>query len=481
MAYRRDKDPNKIKARVMSGTLYSRNHYTSSHGYYQDPYEKTAAQKAKAIWEAAVETAAAKKKKHRRRGRMDPKRRYTAGAAPIHFRRRARYPQEEKNGFFYFFVASAGAILVGMTAALCLAFSGIGGQEIVVNDGGKVFSAKTKASTVGGFFENNGIQLGTSDVLEVSLSTPVEEGMEIVIRRAVPVTIHNGNSSQEVMMLTGTVEDALAKSGVVYDPEDEIYPDPSTNITKDMVINIVQVDVVTVTQQETLHYKEITRNDSSLAKGKKILHQKGETGLQEHEIRIVYKNDHEVSREVVKTTVIKEPKDEIVLIGTYVAPKPTKRPTTGSSSGGSKPSPTKKPSGGDTGADNKKDESGNLTQAPSINQIHSGTLNEHKKVPAPASSLIAKTLVMDSITAYTHTGNPTATGRWPSIGTVAANPKQIPYGTKLYIPGYGYGRVEDTGSNRHAADYYCIDLFMETKAECRTWGRKRNVKVYILK
>ena len=55
------------------------------------------------------------------------------------------------------------------------------------------------------------------------------------------------------------------------------------------------------------------------------------------------------------------------------------------------------------------------------------------------------------------------------------------YKRQLYIPGYGYGRVEDTGSNKHDAGTYCLDLFMETKQECKTWGVKRNVKIYILK
>ncbi|MBQ9941885.1 MAG: hypothetical protein IJP03_02630, partial [Christensenellaceae bacterium] len=60
-------------------------------------------------------------------------------------------------------------------------------------------------------------------------------------------------------------------------------------------------------------------------------------------------------------------------------------------------------------------------------------------------------------------------------------PRQIPYGTKLYVPGYGYGIVEDTGSNKHAADYYCIDLYMDKKSECIQWGSRRGVKVYVLK
>ena len=48
------------------------------------------------------------------------------------------------------------------------------------------------------------------------------------------------------------------------------------------------------------------------------------------------------------------------------------------------------------------------------------------------------------------------------------------------IPGYGYGRAEDTGGFRSQAGGYWIDLYMDSESECINWGR-RNLKVYILK
>jgi len=71
-------------------------------------------------------------------------------------------------------------------------------------------------------------------------------------------------------------------------------------------------------------------------------------------------------------------------------------------------------------------------------------------------------------TAYTHTGDHTASGVWPYVGGVAVDPKVIPIGSKLYIEGYGPSRAVDTGGlikgNR-------IDLFFDTEAECQAWGR----------
>jgi 3D (Asp-Asp-Asp) domain-containing protein len=64
------------------------------------------------------------------------------------------------------------------------------------------------------------------------------------------------------------------------------------------------------------------------------------------------------------------------------------------------------------------------------------------------------------------------------VSTIAADTKVFPLGTLLYIPGYGYGIVADTGS---AIKGNKIDLFFLSKKEVyANWGKKK-VNVYILK
>lgn len=70
----------------------------------------------------------------------------------------------------------------------------------------------------------------------------------------------------------------------------------------------------------------------------------------------------------------------------------------------------------------------------------------------------------------------TATGTRARKGTIAADPSVFPYGTVFFVPGYGYGRVEDTGSalqGRH------IDLFFPRHSQAAAWGRRvLRVKVW---
>jgi len=383
---------------------------------------------------------------------------------------------------FFGFVSICAAALILVSTLVSVAIGAEGGKSVTVNDGGRIYHATTTAKTVGSFLSRNGIEISENDVTDVSLDAPITGNMSVLIRRASTVTVYNEDGAHVVNMLTGTVADALTLAGIEVRDQDEVYPARDTYVTSGMSISIVRVDTEIITETEPLYYKEITKNDPTLAKGRKLLSRKGENGVQENQIKVTYKNGVEVLRETVSETVVKEPVDEITLIGTYVAPTPrpvtpTKRP----SGGGGKPSGGGSSGGGDVGMDLPKDQDGALTEVPSISQIHTGTWAEHKAVPPPASSIIKKVLIMDRITGYTHTGNPCSTGVWPKIGTIAANPKQIPYGTKLYVPGYGYGRIEDTGANRHAADYYCCDLFFDTRKEALTWGSRRNVKVYILK
>lgn len=55
--------------------------------------------------------------------------------------------------------------------------------------------------------------------------------------------------------------------------------------------------------------------------------------------------------------------------------------------------------------------------------------------------------------------------------TIAADPRYYPFGTIMKIPGYGTGRVEDTGGDIKGPAR--IDLFFKSHKQAIDWGRKR--------
>lgn len=70
----------------------------------------------------------------------------------------------------------------------------------------------------------------------------------------------------------------------------------------------------------------------------------------------------------------------------------------------------------------------------------------------------------------------TASGSRARHGTIAADTSRYPFGTVMYVPGYGYGRVEDRGGDIKGEH---IDLFFDRHREALEWGRRyRSVRVW---
>jgi len=79
-------------------------------------------------------------------------------------------------------------------------------------------------------------------------------------------------------------------------------------------------------------------------------------------------------------------------------------------------------------------------------------------------------------TAYALRGR-TAGGTLTRMGTIAVDPRLIPLGTRLYVPGYGWGKALDTGG---AIRGNVIDLWMPSNRACFAWGvRSVNIMVEV--
>ena len=59
----------------------------------------------------------------------------------------------------------------------------------------------------------------------------------------------------------------------------------------------------------------------------------------------------------------------------------------------------------------------------------------------------------------------------PEDGTIAADTNYYPFGTRMHIPGYGWGVVEDRGSAIKGPNR--IDLYFDSHAEALQWGRRK--------
>jgi uncharacterized protein YabE (DUF348 family)/3D (Asp-Asp-Asp) domain-containing protein len=313
----------------------------------------------------------------------------------------------------------------------------------------------TTAQTVRDLLAEQNIRLGPKDEVTPALNTRLADGMVVIINRAIIVYItSNGQMMPPLYITGGTVDSALAKAKISYDQDDDITPSLDTKLTAGIRISHIVVEKKVVTEYQSIEYSTYYQNTSSLPKGKTVVSQPGKRGKSSRQIEVTYRDGVEVKRTELSHMNVEDPQPRKILKGTgSTEPKATTSPSSGGNSGGY---------GG-----------------------HYGHVKpEDLIVPAVPSKF--ETILYMTITAYTHTGRTTAKGNWPQYtrtlkkpGTIAIDPKAIPYGTLLYVTGYGYCVAEDTGSNTVDSSRMG-DVFMNTKEECYKWGRRRNVTVYVV-
>ncbi len=305
--------------------------------------------------------------------------------------------------------------------------------EIFLHENGAITAFRTDSETVGEFLDTM-TALSPRDVLVNERTEPIEAGMLIEIRRAFPVMISSKQETDVLEVVGGTVADALSELSIEINDGDIVSPPPSTAVSAGMRISLVEVREVMETETIRLPFRKEVQKDDSLVVGQTKLKNEGKSGEKSILSRITLYDGVEVGREIISEEITREPVNQVMLEGT--APD----------------------------------------RVPAKELITLRNDNRSRRSP-PRSSRVKKKMTIEA-TAYTHTGKTTATGTNPKIGTIAVNPELIPYGTELYIEGYGYGVAEDTGAFRHRSKPQ-IDLFMDTVKECINWGRK-DVTIYIL-
>lgn len=244
-----------------------------------------------------------------------------------------------------------------------------------------------------------------------------------------------------------TLGNILKNIGINIGEEDTVSLPLNTVIDGDTSITVEDVEYVTEIKQEQIPFKSTIEYSDKCDKSTKQIVEKGKTGSKEVTYSVKYVNGKVVSSEKISESIIANAVNEKTIIGTRVQM-------------GSKE-----------------------TLASSVKSVSTLAVPNDLKLNdkgVPVNYTSKKVL---KATAYTHTGNKTSTGVYPQPGYIAVDPKEIPYGTKMYIVSadgkyvYGYAIAADTGGFiRGSVD---LDLFFDTEKECVKFG-VRQVNVYFI-
>ena len=261
-----------------------------------------------------------------------------------------------------------------------------------------------------------------------------EEGLvrRLRMEKKFPVIVSVDGAQTQIKTISGTVRDIISAQGVTLGEYDEVTPaaDTHLDLTNQMqTITVARITKENLVQRVTVPYKTQKRNTSELTYGNTRVTQKGIDGTADQEVVVTKRDGVEIAREVQKETIIVEPQQEILEIGT------------------------------------------------------GGAVVTRGGEALRYSSVFNMKATAYSTEGWSRENKVTAIGTLCRVGAVAVDPKVIPLGSRLYITSpdgkqwiYGTAVAEDTGG---AIKGNRIDLYFNTQAECRKFG-VQGAKVYVL-
>lgn len=324
-------------------------------------------------------------------------------------------------------LAVKGATLLATLAALSLMGQSWALVPVRVEVDGKVLEERVLTGTVERALAQLGIELAEGDRTSPVLEARLQPGLVISVMRAFPVQLRVDGAVRTVRTVGGTVGQLLTDAGIELGPLDYVEPEPATPLSPSLEIRVVRVREEIVVRQEPIPYRTLRWAEPRWERGKTGVLREGKEGLIEYTERLRYEDGRLVSTTRLQSRVIRKPQDKIIGIGTRVVWRTLKTPL------------------------------GVIRYREALQMVATAYY------PGPEST-------------GRYADGLTATGMRAGHGVVAVDPKVIPLGTRLYIPGYGMAIAGDVGS---AIKGNRIDLGFNTLREALHFGR-RTVTVYVL-
>ncbi len=322
------------------------------------------------------------------------------------------------------------AFVLAFTTFAMATMVSVRARAVTVTDGTESRMVLTMHTDPHKALEAAGMTMEKYDELEVS-----DDASTITINRAMTVEIKADGTSTLLYMVNGTVADALQKAEITVGNYDSMNAQMTDTISDGMEVVIDRVAYREYTVDETVSFETVTNWTNVLNPGKVIVKQNGVNGSKTITYRETIVNGQIVETSKVDEKITKNPVNKIILKGSAHGTP--------------------------------------LSAAPGGIQLDSKNQPVNYKTVYTAKSC----------TAYA-TGTKGASGMRLGVGTVAVNPKIIPYGTKLWITSadgkfvYGYAIAADTGSFANGTKTFA-DLYFGSYKEACYFGR-RTLNIYVI-
>ncbi|HEY4667345.1 MAG TPA: ubiquitin-like domain-containing protein [Anaerolineales bacterium] len=254
------------------------------------------------------------------------------------------------------------------------------------------------APTLGQALWDLGIELYEGDRLSPSPETVLDRPLTVALTRARPLQVSVGETVVMGRSAAPTVGQALGDIGTPLGGLDFSIPGSAEPLPADGLIRLIRVTENVQLEQRPLPFETLYQPLDTLEIDQRQLVQAGNYGVIAEQIRVRLEDGFEVSRAIEGQWVAQEPADEIVGYGTQIVVRSVASPD--------------------------------------------GQLEYWRAVQMYATSYSAS-----------RAGIPldhpwfgiTASGKPLTKGLVAIDRSLIPFGTRMYVPGYGFAEAADTG------------------------------------
>ncbi len=308
-------------------------------------------------------------------------------------------------------------------------------KTYVITDGDRVVTHTTFATDPAAVLGEAGLALEKYD------SFTTQGDTAITVNRAMTVTLHYRGETMEAASQGETVAQLLARLGLDTGSEDRLSHDLDTLVYDGMELRVDRVLTRRETYTRTIPHETSRCDAPTLPVGMEEVLVAGRDGELLCTADVTYVNGREVSRQIRSERVNIGPIEEVVAVGT----------------------------------------------GEQVRQKTNDLVIGDGYIRLPTGEVLTYTH-SDTVraTAYTHTDAGcdwiTATGTTVRVGTVAVDPRFIPYGTRMFIVSndgeyvYGVAVAEDCGG---AIKRDRMDLYFPTYEECMEFGF-RSCTVYFL-
>ena len=307
--------------------------------------------------------------------------------------------------------------------------------NVSIVDGEKQFEVSSARTTVADLLARSGISVSDMDIVTPELDTYINSSDTVVVQRVRKVSLNSAGKVKEYLTTADTVGEFLEEKGYDINYHDIVSLPLEDELKSKNELTVVKVIKRIEKIEKSIPFNSKTIRDTSMSISDSHVESIGVEGIDCETYEVILYDGVEQSRTLLSTNRLREPVDEVKIVGTR---------------------------------------GGKVTEK--------GDNFSYSKVLT--CNATAYDLSFQSCGKYP--GQPgygiTASGTHAQYGTVAVDPRVIPLGTRMYIESadgsfvYGYCVAEDTGG---AIKGNKVDLFFNTNSECMQFGRQ-NVKVYIL-